>query len=96
MLFWLKRPGDVNDQNVLLRGLRTLRHVRGVTEVRTGRALLQDRPGSDRSFDLGAIVIFRDREALEKFERDARRRGPLDAAVQSLVRRYVVYNFSSE
>ncbi|PYK75837.1 MAG: hypothetical protein DME42_01555 [Verrucomicrobia bacterium] len=96
MLFWLKRPGNVDDRNVLVRGLRTLRRVRGVNDVRVGRPLPGDRPGLEQSFDLGVVVIFRDREALEKFERDPRRRGALDAMLQPLVRRYTVYNFANE
>ena len=96
MLFWLRRSGNVDDQNVLLRGLRTLRSVRGVNGVRVGRPLPVDRPGLEQSFDLGAVVIFRDREALQKFERDPRRRGALDAMLQPLVRRYIVYNFANE
>ena len=96
MLFWLKRPGNDDDQNVLLRGLRNLRRVRGVNDVRVGRPLPVDRPGLEQSFDLGAVVIFRDREALEKFERDPRRRGALDAMLQPLLRRYIVYNFANE
>ena len=93
MLFWLKRPGNVDDQNVLLRALRKLR---GVSDVRVGRPFPVDRPGLEQSFDLGAVVIFRDREALEKFEHDPRRGGAIDAMVQPLVRRYVVYNFANE
>jgi hypothetical protein len=96
MLFWLKRPGNVDDQNVLLRGLRTLRRFRGVNDVRVGRPLPRDRPGLEQSFDLAVVVIFRDREALEKFEHDPRRGGALDAMLQSLVRRYIVYNFANE
>ena len=95
MLFWLKRPGNVDDQNILLRGLRTLRRVRGVNDVRVGRSLPVDRPGREQSFDLGAVETFRDREALAKFENDSRRRGALDAMLQPLVRRYIVYNFAS-
>jgi hypothetical protein len=96
MLFWLKRPGNVDDRNVLVRGLRTLRRVRGVNDLRIGHPLSVDRPGVEQSFDLGVVVIFRDREALEKFERDPRRRGALDAMLQPLVRRYIVYNFANE
>jgi len=96
MLFWLKRPGNVDDQNVLLRALRTLRRFRGVNDVRVGRPLPVDRPGLEKSFDLGVVVIFRDREALEKFEHDPRRRGVLDAILEPLVRRYTVYNFANE
>ncbi len=96
MLFWLKRPSNVDDQNVLLRGLGTLRRVRGVSDLRVGRPLPVDRPGLEQSFDLGVVVIFRDRAALEKFEHDPRRRGALDAILEPLVRRYIVYNFANE
>jgi len=96
MLFWLKRSGNVDDRNVLLRGLRTLRRVRGVNDVRVGRPLPVDPPGLEQSFDLGVVVIFRDREALEKFEHDPRRRRVLDTILEPLVRRYTVYNFANE
>jgi len=96
MLFWLKRPGNVDDQNFLLRGLRTLRRVRGVNDVRVGRSFKMERAGSEESFDLGVIVIFRDREALNKFERDPRRGAAIDAMLQPLVRRYIVYNLVNE
>jgi len=96
MLFWLKRSGNVDDRNVLLRGLRTLRRVRGVNDVRVGRPLPVDPPGLEQSFDLGVVVIFRDREALEKFEHDPRRRRALDTILEPLVRRYTVYNFANE
>jgi hypothetical protein len=95
MLFWLKRPGNVDDQNFLLRALPTLRRVRGVNEVRVGRSLPITRPGLEQSFDLGVVMIFRDRDALEKFERD-RREQAMDAILQPLVRQYTVYNFVNE
>ena len=96
MLFWLKRPGNVDDQNYLQRALRTLRRVRGVNDVRVGRSLPVARPGSEQSFDLGVVMIFRDREALEKFERDQRRGQAVDAMLRPLVRQYSVYNFVNE
>src|SRR5437667_7499850 len=69
MLFWLKRPGNVDDQNFLLRALRTLRRARGVNDMRVGRSLPVDRPGLEQTFDLGVVMTFRDREPLETFER---------------------------
>src|SRR5438132_8982249 len=96
MLFWLKRPGNADDQNFLLRALRTLRRVRGVNDVRVGRPLPVDRPGLEQSFDVGVIMTFRDREALERFERDQRREQAIDAMLRPLVRRYTVYNFVNE
>jgi Stress responsive A/B Barrel Domain len=96
MLFWLKRPGNVDDQNYLLRALRTLRRARGVNEVRFGRPLPVDRPSVEQSFDLGVVMTFRDREALEKFERDQQRKQAIDAMLGPLVRQYTVYNFVNE
>ena len=96
MLFWLKRPGNVDDQNFLRRALRTLRRARGVNDIRVGRPLLVDRPGVEQSFDLGVVITFRDREALEKFERDPRREQAIDAMLRPLVRQYTVYNFVNE
>jgi Stress responsive A/B Barrel Domain len=96
MLFWLKRPGNVDDQNFLRRALRTLRRARGVNDMRVGRPLLLDPPSVEQSFDLGVVIIFRDREALEKFERDQQREQAIDAVLRPLVRRYTVYNFVNE
>jgi hypothetical protein len=87
MLFSLKHPGNINDQNFLLCGLRTMRRVRGVNGVHIGRSLGIRRSGVDQSFDL---------DALEKFERDPRRRAALDALLQPIVRRYIVYDFANE
>ncbi len=96
MLFWLKRPGNVDDQNFLRRALRTLRRARGVNDMHVGRPLLVDRPSVEQSFDLGVVMTFRDREALEKFERDPRREQAIDAMLRPLVRQYTVYNFVNE
>jgi hypothetical protein len=96
MLFWLKRPGNVDDQNFLLRALRTLRSVRGVNDVRVGKSLPVARPALEQPFDLGVVMIFRHREALEKFERDQRREQAIDAMLRPLVRQYTVYNFVNE
>src|SRR5438094_10421274 len=96
MLFWLKRPGNVDDQNFLRRALRTLRRARGVNDVRFGRPLPVDRPDVERSFDLGVIMTFRDREAFSKFERDQQGEQAIDAMLRPLVRQYTVYNFVNE
>jgi hypothetical protein len=96
MLFWLKRPGNVDDQNYLLRALRTLRRARGVNDMRVGRSLPLDRPSVEQSFDLGVVMTFRDREALEKFERDRQREQAINAMLGPLVRQYTVYNFVNE
>src|SRR3981081_3782 len=92
MLCCLNRPANVDDQNLLRRALRTLRRARGVNDMRVGRPLLVDQPSVEQSFDLGVVMTFRDREALEKFERDQQRQQAIDAMLRPLVRHYTVYN----
>src|SRR5437588_12349574 len=66
MLFWLKRPGNVDDQNLLLRALRTLRRVRRVNEARVGRSLPVARPGVEQPFYLDLVLLIRARQPLDK------------------------------
>lgn len=51
---------------------------------------------SRQSFDLRVVVIFRDRNATDKFKYDPERGGALDDMLQLLVRRDAVYNFAHE
>ena len=95
VLFWLKRPSNVDDQNVLIRASRSFRRIKGVSEVRVGRSLPIERP-VEQSFDIGVVIMFKDAGALKKFERNPRHQQVVEAALRPLVRRYIVYNFSSE
>ena len=91
VLFWLKRPGNVDDQNVLIRASRSFRRIKGVSDVRVGRSL-----PVEQSFDVGVVITFKDVRALKKFERNQRHQQVVEAALSPLVRRYIVYNFSNE
>jgi hypothetical protein len=94
MIYWLKRPGNSDDRNVLLRAARSLRKVRGVTDFRVGTPFAQI--GNEPPFDLSLVLTFRNRRALEKFETDPHRQETIDRALSSLVRRSVVYDFVNE
>ena len=95
VLFWLKRPGNVDDQNVLIRASRSFRRIKGVSDLRVGRSLPVERP-VEQSFDVGIVITFKDVRALKKFERNQRHQQVVEAALRPLVRRYIVYNFSNE
>jgi len=95
VLFWLKRPGNVDDQNVLIRASRSFRRLKGVTEVRVGRSLPVERP-VEQPFDIGVVMTFKDVRALKKFETNQRHQQLMEAALRPLVRHYIVYNFSNE
>ena len=91
VLFWLKRPGNVDDQNVLIRAVRSFRRMKGISEVRVGRSL-----PVEQSFDVGVVITFKNAGALKKFERNQRHQQIIETALRPFVRRYIVYNFSSE
>jgi hypothetical protein len=95
VLFWLKRPGNVDDQNILIRAARSFRRMKGVTNVRVGSSLSVER-AVEQPFDVGVVITFKDARALKKFERDQRHQQLVEAVLRPLVRRYIVYNFSNE
>lgn len=90
-LFSLQRPGNVDDENVLLLGAHSLRHTRGVVDFRAGRPF-----AADRAFDLAVVITFKDRNAFTHFSNDTHRQQNMEAFLRPLVRRYAVYSFSNE
>ena len=54
------------------------------------------RPGIEQSFDVGVVIVFRDRGALEYFEKTPRHLAAIREVMQPLAKRYVIYNFSND
>ena len=51
-------------------------------------------PGVDHSFDLGVVITFRDRAALQRYEKDPRHLDAMRRYLRPLVRHYEVYNLN--
>jgi Stress responsive A/B Barrel Domain len=92
VLMWLKHPGRSADRAQLVRAARSLRMIPGVLQVQTGRTVPALPSGADRSFDLGVVITFRDRAALQRYEKDPRHLDAMRRYLQPLVRRYEIYN----
>ena len=92
VLIWLKHPGRSSDRAQVTRAARSLRMIPGVLRVQTGRTVPVLPPGADRTFDLGVVITFRDRAALQRYEKDPRHLEAMRRYLQSLVRRYEIYN----
>jgi hypothetical protein len=92
VLMWLKHPGSSADRAQLIRAARSLRVIPGVMRVEASRAVPALPPGVDRSFDLGVVITFRDRFALQRYEKDPRHLEAMRRYLRPLVRRYEVYN----
>ena len=93
---WLKRPGNVADQQLLIRASKRFRKIRGVVRVDAGTGMPITRPGIEQSFDVGVVIVFRDRGAFENFEKTPRHLAAIREVMQPLAKRYVIYNFSND
>ncbi len=67
----------------------------GVMKVETGRSVPSLAPGADQSFDLGVVITFRDRASLRRYEKDPRHLDAMQRYLRPTVRRYEVFNLSS-
>ena len=92
VLMWLKHPESGADRAQLIRAARSLRMIPGVMRVEAGRVVPTLPPGVDRSFDLGVVITFRDRFALQRYEKDPRHLEAMRRYLRPLVRHYEVYN----
>ena len=96
IIFSLNRPGNTDDQNVLIRAARSLRRAKGVDHFHIGRSLPGPLVAGEQAFDVALVITFKNRAAWEKFERNENFRRLINGALRPLVRRSFVYNFASE
>lgn len=92
---WMKRPDSIYDRTQLIHAARSLQMMPGVVRVDTGRTVPMENDQTDRSFDLGVAITFRDRAALQRFEHDPRRASAMERYLSPLVQRYVVYDLGT-
>ena len=67
VLVWLKRPGNVQDQQALIKLGHDLRVIPGLQFLDSGTALPSERPTVDDSFDVGYVMRFDSPAALEAY-----------------------------
>ena len=91
VLVWLKNPSSATDRTQVTRAAQALRMMPGVVKVSTGRAAPLPATATDRSFDLGVVVIFRDRSAYERYHRDPKNAQAMERFLRPLVERYEIY-----
>lgn len=95
VLMWMNHPQSKSDRAQLMRAARKLRLVPGVVSAEIGTSVPPLPPGVDRTFDLAAVITFRSRAALARFERSPRRQAALERYLLPLVRHYEVYNLDA-
>src|SRR6267142_5656488 len=67
VLVWMKDPSDSAARQKIIAATKTFKQIPGVIDARAGRAVPSTRPVVDSTFDIGIVVTFKDRAALEAY-----------------------------
>jgi len=92
LIIWLKRPGNVQDQETLIRAAAHFRRISGVVRVEAGPGLPVTRPGIEQPFDVGIVILFKNRKALASYQNNPRHQLAVRQVLLPLARRFVVYD----
>ncbi len=95
VLIWLKHPQRAGDRVRLVRMAHSLRMIPGVLRVEAGRTVPPLGPRAHQDFDLGVVITFRDRAALQRYEKDPHHVEAMRRYLKPLVRHYEVYNLGN-
>lgn len=70
VLVWLNEPGNAAIKDKMVAACRTFpREIDGILSLSVGDALPSDREVVDDSFDLGIVLRFKDKAALDAYEK---------------------------
>lgn len=92
VVFWLKRPGNVEDRVALRRASEKFRRLPGVMRVETGRGMPVARTGLEQAFDLCVVFTFANEAALRRFQAHPEHAAAVRNVLKPLVRRHIVFN----
>lgn len=92
VLVWLKHPGDAAERQILRAAGDRLRAIPGLTMLDHGTPLASARPVVDDTFDVGFVMRFASKEALDAYERHPAHVQEVQKALGPLSRKVVVYD----
>jgi hypothetical protein len=92
VLVWLKRPGNDQDRKALREAADRLRSIPGIVFLDHGTPLASDGPVVDDSFDVGFVMRFKSKEALNTYEPHPDHMREVKNVIKPLSRKVVVYD----
>jgi hypothetical protein len=92
VLVWLKRPGNEQDREALREAGDRLRSIPGIVFLDHGTPLASARPVVDDSFDVGFVMRFKSKEALDAYEPHPDHMKEVEKVIKPLSRKVVVYD----
>jgi len=93
VLCWLKEPGNVEHQEKIIEVTKLFREIPGVLDAQAGKAVASERSIVDDSFDVGILVVVKDKNALEAYLRHPVHDDAKKKILLPLIDRLVVYDF---
>ena len=94
VMFWQKKPGDLQDRRKITDAMDRLRVIEGITFLDYGTAVPSDRPVVDDSFDVALLVRFKNVDALHAYESDPRHTKEVKEVLLPLTKKIQVYDFT--
>ena len=92
VVFWLKNPGDASARQRVIAASENFRSIPGVISVDAGQVVPTERPNVDKTYDVGVVIRFRDRESLEQYQVHPKHRAMLEQ-LGPLIDHTVAYDF---
>jgi hypothetical protein len=96
VLCYLKNKGNEADRQRILEATRQLREIRGVYDIEVGYVLPSSRPIVVSDYDVGLVVTFRDKEAMDAYVTDPRHQKAVKEVLEPLTSKIVVYDFVNQ
>lgn len=96
VIAWLKDPGNESARQRFIKATKRFSTFPGVIAHRVGTVSPSGRKVVDSSFDVAAVITFKDQAALSSYLQHPIHRKAVDEVLKPLVERMVVYDFVSD
>jgi hypothetical protein len=96
VLFWMKDPQDTAARKRLMDATESLRKIPGMMRLTYGRAIPSTRSVVDASFDLGIVMTFANRKALNAYEEHPIHAKAVQEVLLPLTKKVQVYDVERE
>lgn len=94
VLVWLKEPGNAAQRASLVEATRSFTQIPGIRSISVGEPLPSDRPVVDDSFDLGLVIRFESKAALDAYEKHPVHTKAVKEVLLPVTRKLVVHDIT--
>ena len=95
VLCWLKEPGNLDHRRQIIEASKTFRKIPSVLEAQAGTAVRSDRSIVDDSFDVGILIVVRDKDSLSSYLEHPLHQKAKKEILLPLVDKILVYDFKN-